>query len=129
MIKISAWKEPFGPPLPSASGDDGTGGAGPEEHTEGAVIAEKKTEVKPPSLYRVILLNDDFTPMDFVVSVLEKFFTKSHLEATEIMLDVHNKGKGQCGVFPYEVAETKVAQVTEHARENEHPLQCVTEKA
>ena len=83
----------------------------------------------PPSLYRVIILNDDFTPMDFVVTVLEKYFTKSHFEATEIMLDVHNKGKGQCGVYPFEVAETKVAQVTEHAREHEHPLQCVTEKS
>lgn len=128
-MKISAWKEPFVPALPTSGVGQEPGNPVGDEPTDGAVITEKKTETKLPSLYRVIILNDDFTPMDFVVNVLERFFTKSHLEATEIMLDVHNKGKGQCGVYPYEVAETKVAQVTEHAREHEHPLQCVTERA
>lgn len=96
---------------------------------ETGVITENQVKVKPPSLYRVLLLNDDYTPMDFVVLVLEKFFNKDHDAATEIMLAVHNKGAGVCGVYPYEVAETKVAHVTEFAREHEHPLQCTMEKA
>ncbi len=96
---------------------------------ESGVVTEKQVKVKPPSLYRVLLLNDDYTPMDFVVLVLEKFFGKDHTAATEIMLNVHNKGAGLCGVYPYEVAETKVAHVTEFAREHEHPLQCTMEKA
>lgn len=100
-------------------------------HTEGetGVVTESQVKAKPPSLYRVLLLNDDYTPMDFVVLVLEKFFSKDHDAATEIMLNVHNKGAGLCGVYPYEVAETKVAHVTEFAREHEHPLQCTMEKA
>jgi ATP-dependent Clp protease adaptor protein ClpS len=79
-------------------------------------------------MYRVLILNDDYTPMEFVVFVLERFFNKSREEATRIMLHVHQTGVGQCGVFTYEVAETKVAQVVDLARRNEHPLQCTMEK-
>ena len=93
-----------------------------------AVITRTKPQTKKPSLYRVLLLNDDYTPMDFVVYVLERFFNKPPEEATRIMLHVHQKGVGICGVYTYEVAETKVAQVTSFARQHEHPLQCTMEK-
>jgi ATP-dependent Clp protease adaptor protein ClpS len=86
------------------------------------------TRTKKPSLYRVLLLNDDYTPMEFVVYVLERFFQKSREEATTIMLHVHQNGVGVCGVFTYEVAETKVAQVLDLAKRHEHPLQCTMEK-
>jgi len=85
-------------------------------------------KVKKPDLYRVLLLNDDFTPMEFVIHVLERFFRKTPEQATQIMLHVHNNGVGECGVFTYEVAETKVTQVMDFARKNQHPLQCVMEK-
>ena len=93
-----------------------------------AVITRTKPQVKRPSLYRVLLLNDDYTPMEFVVHVLEYFFSKSREEATEIMLHVHQHGVGECGVFTYEVAEAKVTQVMDFARKHQHPLQCVMEK-
>jgi len=93
-----------------------------------AVITRTKPQVKRPSLYRVLLLNDDYTPMEFVVHVLEHFFSKNREEATEIMLHVHQHGVGECGVFTYEVAETKVTQVMDFARKHQHPLQCVMEK-
>lgn len=99
-----------------------------DSSTDTSVVIEQKTEVLPPPLYKVLLHNDDYTPMDFVVMVLEKFFRKTHAEALEIMLSVHNKGLGVCGVFPYEIAETKVSVVLETAREHEHPLQCSMEK-
>jgi ATP-dependent Clp protease adaptor protein ClpS len=92
------------------------------------VLTRSRAKPEKPPLYRVLLLNDDFTPMDFVVHVLEKFFSKNRDEATEIMLHVHRKGIGICGVFTYEVAETKVTQVMDYARRNEHPLQCTMEK-
>jgi len=104
-------------------GDGGEDGAG-----EGRTGTETLTRTKKPSLYRVLLLNDDYTPMEFVVFVLERYFSKSREEATEIMLHVHNHGVGMCGVFTYEVAETKVAQVLDLARRHEHPLQCTMEK-
>jgi ATP-dependent Clp protease adaptor protein ClpS len=95
----------------------------------GTGIATKtKPKVKKPDLYRVLLLNDDFTPMEFVIHILERFFRKTSEEATRIMLHVHNNGVGECGVFTYEVAETKVTQVMDFARQNQHPLQCVMEK-
>jgi ATP-dependent Clp protease adaptor protein ClpS len=94
----------------------------------GAVITERKVAVRPPSLYKVLLHNDDFTPMDFVVMVLENYFAKDRTAATEVMLAVHHKGVGVCGVYPFEIAETKVSMVMECARENEHPLQCTMEK-
>src|ERR671927_1362851 len=92
------------------------------------VIVKAKPKTKKPSMYKVLMLNDDYTPMEFVVHVLERFFSKSREEATQIMLHVHRRGVGICGVFTYEVAETKVTQVTEFARRNQHPLQCTLEK-
>jgi ATP-dependent Clp protease adaptor protein ClpS len=93
-----------------------------------AVITKTKTQTKRPNLYRVLLLNDDYTPMEFVVHVLERFFNKDVETATKIMLRVHQHGIGECGVFTYEVAETKVTQVMDFARKHQHPLQCVMEK-
>ncbi len=93
-----------------------------------AVITRTRTQTKRPSMYRVLLLNDDYTPMEFVVVVLQSFFNKNVEEATEIMLHVHHNGVGECGVFTYEVAETKVTQVMDYARKNQHPLQCIMEK-
>ncbi|HOZ26663.1 MAG TPA: ATP-dependent Clp protease adapter ClpS [Hyphomonadaceae bacterium] len=92
------------------------------------VQTRSKPKPKKPSMYRVLLLNDDYTPMEFVVLVLEHFFNKSREEATRIMLHVHNYGVGVCGVFPIEVAETKVAQVMDLARQQQHPLQCTKER-
>jgi ATP-dependent Clp protease adaptor protein ClpS len=92
------------------------------------VITKSKTETKKPSMYKVLLLNDDYTPMEFVVAVLMRFFGMGEQEATTIMLHVHRRGVGLCGVYPYEIAETKVNQVTDFARRNEHPLQCTMEK-
>jgi ATP-dependent Clp protease adaptor protein ClpS len=93
-----------------------------------AVITKTKPQTKRPNMYRVLLLNDDYTPMEFVVHVLEKFFNKDRESATRIMLHVHQHGVGECGVYTYEVAETKVTQVMDFARKNQHPLQCVMEK-
>src|SRR4029453_4303808 len=92
------------------------------------IITKTRPKTKRPSLYKVLLLNDDYTPMDFVVYVLARFFTKPPEGATRIILHVHQKGVGICGVYTYEVAETKVAQVTSFARQHEHPLQCTMEK-
>jgi ATP-dependent Clp protease adaptor protein ClpS len=92
------------------------------------VATKTKPKVKRPSLYRVLLLNDDYTPMEFVVHVLERFFQKGREDATQIMLHVHQNGVGECGVYTFEVAETKVTQVMDFARKNQHPLQCVMEK-
>lgn len=99
-----------------------------ETQTEGGVITEERVRAKRPPLYRVLLHNDDFTPMDFVVMILETFFNKDHQTAKEIMMNVHTKGIGVCGTYPFEIAETKVAAVVECAREHEHPLQCTMEK-
>ena len=92
------------------------------------VAAKTRPKTKKPSLYKVLLLNDDYTPMEFVVHVLERFFSKNRDEATQIMLHVHHHGVGVCGVFTYEVAETKVTQVMDFARQHQHPLQCTMEK-
>ena len=92
------------------------------------VITRTKPKLKKPSLYRVLLLNDDFTPMEFVVEVLARYFSMNLDQATQLMLHVHQNGVGECGVFTYEVAETKVTQVMDFARKNQHPLQCVMEK-
>ncbi len=92
------------------------------------VVVKDRPKTKKPAMYRVILLNDDYTPMEFVVQVLERFFQKSREDATQIMLHVHRRGVGICGVFTYEVAETKVHQVVEFARRHQHPLQCTLEK-
>jgi ATP-dependent Clp protease adaptor protein ClpS len=93
-----------------------------------AVITKTKTQVKKPNFYRVLILNDDYTPMEFVTHVLERFFSKDHEAATRIMLHVHHHGIGECGIYTYEVAETKVTQVMDFARKHQHPLQCVMEK-
>ncbi len=93
-----------------------------------AVITKTRPQTKRPSLYRVLLLNDDYTPMEFVVHVLERFFNKDHETAHRIMMHVHQHGIGECGIYTYEVAETKVTQVMDFARKHQHPLQCVMEK-
>jgi ATP-dependent Clp protease adaptor protein ClpS len=92
------------------------------------IATRVKPKTKRPSLYRVLLLNDDYTPMEFVVHVLQRFFSKSPEAATQIMLHVHRNGVGECGVFTYEIAETKVTQVMDFSRKHQHPLQCVMEK-
>ena len=104
--------------------DDRQGGAG-----DGVgVVTSTKPKLQKPSMYKVLLLNDDYTPMEFVVYVLEAIFNKNRDEATQVMLHVHQNGVGLCGVYTYEVAETKVAQVVDSARRNQHPLQCTMEK-
>jgi ATP-dependent Clp protease adaptor protein ClpS len=107
----------------AADEDDGQKG-----RTEVGVLTRTKTKTQKPAMYRVLLLNDDFTPMEFVVHILERFFGKNREEATEIMFQVHRRGVGVCGVYTYEVAETKVNLVMDFARKNEHPLQCTMEK-
>lgn len=102
--------------------NDGEGGS------KTGIVTKTRPKTKKPSLYRVLLLNDDYTPMEFVVHVLEKFFNKGREEATTIMLTVHRKGVGICGVYTYEVAETKVTQVMDFSRQHGHPLQCTMEK-
>ncbi|MBE9562641.1 MAG: ATP-dependent Clp protease adapter ClpS [Proteobacteria bacterium] len=96
---------------------------------DGIAVEEAKPKLKPPPLYKVIILNDDYTPMDFVVHILETFFGISTEKATQIMLQVHVKGKGICGTYTHEVAETKIMQVNEYSRENEYPLLCTMEEA
>ena len=118
-------RPPFGGPddTPGKGDDDGEG--------EGEVGAATKTRTKPkkPSQFKVLLLNDDYTPMEFVVLVLKRFFAMDMEQATQVMLHVHQKGVGVCGIFPFDVAETKVNQVMDFARQNQHPLQCLLEKA
>ena len=108
------------PQLPIIFGSD-------REEDQGGTktLTRPKQELKKPSMYKVMLLNDDFTPMDFVVHVLVKFFKKSEPNANSIMLQVHQKGAGLCGVYPHEIAETKVFQVNEYARNHRHPLKCI----
>ena len=105
--------------------DNRSGGTGGPSTS---VITKTKPKAKRPNLYRVLILNDDYTPMEFVVHVLERFFNKDIEAATKIMLHVHHHGIGECGVFTYEIAETKVTQVMDFARKHQHPLQCVMEK-
>ncbi|XWN34438.1 MAG: ATP-dependent Clp protease adapter ClpS [Devosia sp.] len=108
------------------NGQDDGGEGGSDAGT--LVITRPKPKTKRPNMYRVLLLNDDYTPMEFVVHVLERFFQKTREEATRVMLHVHHHGVGECGVYTYEVAETKVTQVMDFARKHQHPLQCVMEK-
>jgi len=98
------------------------------KHREGTVLETRKAKVKPPPMYKVVLCNDDFTPMEFVVIVLQKFFGMNREQATQIMLKVHREGRGICGVFPKDVAATKVEQVISFSRQHQHPLQCVMEE-
>lgn len=106
-------------------GDDGDDGG----DSEIGVATKTRTKPKKPSQYKVLLLNDDYTPMEFVVAVLKRFFNMDMEQATRVMLQVHQHGIGVCGIFTYEVAETKVNQVMDCAKENQHPLQCTLEKA
>ena len=112
--------------ITNSDNDDDKPGGGQGPATGTVVKARPKTQ--KPAMYRVLLLNDDYTPMEFVVHVLERFFNKSREAATEIMLHVHHRGVGVCGVYTYEVAETKVSQVVDFARRHQHPLQCTMEK-
>ena len=105
--------------------DQGDGPGGPSV----GIATRTRTRTKKPSLYKVLMLNDDYTPMEFVVHVLQQFFRMDMEEATRVMLHVHQRGVGVCGIFSYEVAETKVNQVMDFARQNQHPLQCTLEKA
>ena len=102
-----------------------------EEHdrSDGLVVEEERPKLKRPPLYRVILMNDDYTPMEFVVEILQSVFGMERTNATRVMLEVHTKGKGVCGVYTYEIAETKVAQVTGIAQQQQHPLLCTMEEA
>ncbi len=112
-----------------AGGAGGAGGNdGDDDDGRTDLITKTKPKTKKPSLYKVLILNDDYTPMEFVIEILERFFGLGHEDATRVMLHVHHKGAGICGVFTYEIAETKVTQVTDHARKHQHPLQCVMEK-
>ena len=99
-----------------------------QDEDRGLAVEEARPKTRKPPLFRVVLLNDDYTPMEFVVEVLELIFGMDRPKATRIMLEVHTKGKGVCGVFTYEIAETKVNQVMEMARQNQHPLQCTMER-
>lgn len=115
------------PALPPPDGGDSAGGDHERDRQTGLLL-KPRPKTKKPSMYKVLLLNDDYTPMEFVVHILERFFSKNRQEATDIMLHVHRRGVGICGIFTYEVAETKVAQVMDFARANEQPLQCTMEK-
>ena len=124
--RLGGPKEPPGgpPQQPPARRDDGNGN---DEGRSGALTLTR-ARTKKPSMYKVLMLNDDYTPMEFVVDVLQHIFQKNREEATQIMLHVHQKGVGICGVYTYEVAETKVTQTVDYARKNQHPLQCTLEK-
>ncbi len=111
---------------PAGQDDDNDAGIGGGQDT--GVLTQTKTKTAKPSLYKVLLLNDDYTPMEFVVHVLQRFFKMTIEEATQVMLHVHQRGVGVCGIFTYEVAETKVNQVVDFARKHQHPLQCTMEK-
>jgi ATP-dependent Clp protease adaptor protein ClpS len=100
-----------------------------DKSENGLIVEEERPKLKRPSMYRVIMLNDDYTPMEFVVDVLERFFNLDRHSATRIMLEVHTRGRGICGTFTFDIAETRVAQVTEYARHHQHPLQCTMEEA
>jgi len=131
MLQLSSHFEPSrkrkgAAPAPQMSNDEGR--SNPPGGPTTSVITKVKPKTKRPNLYRVLILNDDYTPMEFVVHVLEKFFQKDVEAATKIMLHVHHHGIGECGVFTYEIAETKVTQVMDFARKHQHPLQCVMEK-
>ena len=113
---------------PCGSGGEDDGSPGVPDEGRGLAVEEARPKLKKPPLFRVVLLNDDYTPMEFVVEVLEQVFGMDRPKATRIMLEVHTKGKGICGVFTYEIAETKVAQVSSYAEQNQHPLMCTLEE-
>ena len=117
---------PAGPRGPDDGDQDGGGRDGGDQL---GVATKTRTKPKKPSMFKVLMLNDDYTPMEFVVMCLKRFFGMDLEAATRVMLHVHQKGVGVCGIFPYEIAETKVNQVMDFARQNQHPLQCTLEKA
>jgi ATP-dependent Clp protease adaptor protein ClpS len=125
--RLGGPKEPPGGPPQQPPRRDGGDGEGDNDGRTGALTLTR-TRTKKPSMYKVLMLNDDYTPMEFVVDVLQHIFQKNREEATEIMLHVHQKGVGICGVYTYEVAETKVTQTVDYARKSQHPLQCTLEK-
>ena len=118
----------FGP-VTCGPDKDGQNNNGHEDDGEIGIATKTKPKTKKPSQYKVLMLNDDYTPMEFVVHVLKRFFSMDTDQATQVMLHVHQRGVGVCGIFSYEVAETKVNQVMDFARQNQHPLQCTLEKA
>jgi ATP-dependent Clp protease adaptor protein ClpS len=133
ILTADAFSDPHLPLVMAGDGDDsfddgiGDGADGPGGQT--GLATKTRAKAKKPSQYKVLMLNDDYTPMEFVVMVLKRFFRMDLEQATRVMLHVHQKGVGVCGIFPYEVAETKVHQVMDFAKENQHPLQCTLEKA
>ena len=127
MVTITASADKSGA-VPTGMAERRRGNSVGSEGPGTALLTKTRPRTKRPSMYRVLLLNDDYTPMEFVIHVLERFFNKDREEATRIMLHVHRNGVGECGVFTYEVAETKVTQVMDFARKHQHPLQCVMEK-
>jgi ATP-dependent Clp protease adaptor protein ClpS len=128
--RLGGPKEPPGgpPQQPPSRRDGGEGNDDDKDGNRTGALTLTRTRTKKPSMYKVLMLNDDYTPMEFVVDVLQNIFQKNREEATEIMLHVHQKGVGVCGVYTYEVAETKVTQTVDYARKNQHPLQCTLEK-
>jgi ATP-dependent Clp protease adaptor protein ClpS len=128
---MSSHCDPFLTPPVCADEDEDTPGGGNDGQGQDQLGVATKTRTKPkkPSMFKVLLLNDDYTPMEFVVMVLKRFFSMDLEQATRVMLHVHQKGVGICGIFPYEIAETKVNQVMDFAMRNQHPLQCTLEKA
>ena len=127
----SFWPSPACAPVCAGEDEDVPGGGDNDAGGQDQLGVATKTRTKPkkPSMFKVLLLNDDYTPMEFVVMVLKRFFSMDLEQATRVMLHVHQKGVGICGIFPYEIAETKVNLVMDFARRNQHPLQCTLEKA
>ena len=121
--RMTDWTKMMGDDPPGRNDD------GRDDGLDTGVVTRTRPRTKKPSNYKVLMLNDDYTPMEFVVMCLKRFFRMDLEQATRVMLHVHQKGVGVCGVYPYEVAETKVNQVMDFARQNEHPLQCTLEKA
>jgi len=131
LIDRSAWEDVGGAGLSQGGvilASDENNDDGVDQDQDSGLLTKAKPKTKKPSMYKVLMLNDDYTPMEFVVYVLERFFGKNREEATQIMLHVHRRGVGICGVYTYDVAETKVNQVMDLARKEQHPLQCTLEK-
>ncbi len=122
-LPLTPWSSAGRVPPAATAGDE----PADQEGEGGQAVAEAKPEVKKPPLYKVVLLNDDYTPMEFVVEVLEMFFKMNREQATQVMLTVHTQGKGVCGIFTKDIAETKAAQVNQYARDHQHPLLCEIE--
>ena len=128
---MAAMTDPFESPfLPLRASEDEDGDSGrPGDGSQVGLATKTRAKPKKPSQFKVLMLNDDYTPMEFVVMVLKQFFGMDLEQATRVMLHVHQRGVGVCGIYPYEIAETKVNQVMDFARQNQHPLQCTLEKA